>query len=227
MTRTHMAYLALFPVLHLVAGSSALGASLASPVGSIALPFIIGSPGRSDSEHDRREARRYASSDSAVAPYADVDVVADATWLQHEIESYARRSFACDRLGAASCRRERRLVGRAWVLYVASGSRAELLWVAGRRAIRLGWRRIIEAPTGTMTVETPPQRFATALLTEFPSSLAATPLDDAAWAAAEADRRRYYAELDRVRAGENLDVWCSADGAAERGNAETRVDGER
>ncbi len=89
------------------------------------------------------------------------------------------------------------------MLYVAFGSRAELLWVAGHRAIRLGWRRIIEAPTGTMTVEAPPPRFTSAMLAEFPSELGPTPLSDQAWAAAEADRRRYYAQ-----------PWCGADGAS-------------
>jgi len=190
---------------HLAAASWAIAAPRAAPIASLAVPFIIGSAGRIDSDDDRREARRYDRADSAVAAYADVEEVDDATWLVHEIESYARRAFGCDRPAAATCRREKRTIGGAPVRYVASGSRAELLWAAGHRAIRLAWRRIVDAPSGTMTVEAPPQRFVTAMLTEFPSSLTPRPLDDAAWAAAEADRGRYYAEL-----GGNRDRSCSA-----------------
>lgn len=194
---------ATFVALHLAAGG-AFAAPLA-PAGGGAAPFVIGAPGRSDDADDRREARRYDRADSAVAAYADIEAVGDATWLVQEVESYARRAVAvCGAPGAPSCRRERRTINGAHVLYVAAGGRAELLWVAGHRAVRLGWRRIVEAPTGTMTVEAPPQRFVEALLAEFPSALPAKSLGDDAWVAAEADRRGYYAQRGGV-------PWCSAD----------------
>jgi hypothetical protein len=191
----------------LIGGGNADAVPLAVPMVSIAPPFVIGAPGRLDDANDRREVRRYDRADSTAAAYADIEVVGDATWLAHEIELYGRTAFGCDRLPAGSCRRERRTIGRARVLYVARGSRAELLWMAGRCGIRVGWRRIVEAPTGTMTVEAPPHRFMDALLAEFPSELGPPP-DDATWAAAEAARRRYYAE-----------PWCSAQQGASSENA--------
>ena len=54
-------------------------------------PFVIGAPGRLDGAADRRAPRLYERADSAVAAYADVEIVQDPTWLRHEIEHYARR----------------------------------------------------------------------------------------------------------------------------------------
>src|SRR5262245_58483015 len=66
--------------------------------------FVIGAPGRLDGESDRRYPRRYQRADSAVAAYADIEMVQDPTWLRHEVEHYARRAMHCT--AAGWCRRE-------------------------------------------------------------------------------------------------------------------------
>jgi len=165
------------------------------------VPFVIGAPGRLDAEGDRRAPRRYVRDDSAVGAYADVEEVADPLWLQHEIEAYALRAFDCAGTGTPWCRRERRRVQGANVIALSAGMRAEVIWLSGAaRAVRLGWRRIVATPTGSMTIDSPPQQFAAAMLAEFPSRLPAVELVDSdAWARVEIDRLLYYA--DQVVAG--------------------------
>jgi hypothetical protein len=164
-------------------------------------PFIVGAPGRLDSEGDRREPRRYLRDDSAVGAYADVEEVADPLWLQHEIEAYARRGLDCAGQASPWCRREQRRIEGASVVLISSGVRAEIVWLSGlSRAVRLGWRRIVATPTGSMTVDSPPREFAAAMLAAFPSRLRPVDLADSdAWARAEIDRLLYYA--DQVVAG--------------------------
>ena len=164
--------------------------------------FVIGAPGRLDSEGDRRLPRLYQRADSAVAAYADIEEVQDRTWLRHEIEHYARRAVDCGGVGPAWCRREVQRVGSALVIALASGAHAELVWLSGNRAVRLGWRRIVDTRLGTMTLDTPPADFAGAQLAEFPSQLEAFEFDpghDRVWAATEADRLLYY--IDQVVGG--------------------------
>jgi hypothetical protein len=163
-------------------------------------PFVIGAPGRLDSEGDRREPRRYLRDDSAVGAYADVEQVADACWLQHEIEAYARRGLDCAGK-MPPCRREQRRIEGAIVILLNDGVRAEIVWSSGLSyAVRLGWRRIVTTPTGSMTVDAPPREFAAAMLAQFPSRLRAVDLSDSdAWARSEIDRLLYYA--DQVVAG--------------------------
>src|SRR5262245_27118632 len=164
-------------------------------------PFVIGSPGRLDAEGDRREPRRYLRDDSAVGAYADIEEVDDSRWLQHEIESYARRSVDCTDLAPAWCRREVRRFGRARVIALAAGAHAQLVWRSGRsRAVCLGWTRIVVTPVGTMTLDAPPEAFAAALQAEFPSDLELRDLADGdGWAIDEVDRLLYY--VDQVVSG--------------------------
>ena len=167
------------------------------------MPFVIGAPGRPDGEADRREPRLYERADSAVAAYADVEIVQDRTWLRHEVEHYARRALDCEDVGRPWCRREVRQFGAARVIALVVGSRAEVVWVSrGNRAVRLGWRRIVETHGGTMTVDVPPQAFAGTLLAAFPSQLEAFEFDAArarVFAAEEVDRLMYY--VDQVLVG--------------------------
>lgn len=162
--------------------------------------FVIGAPGRLDAEGDRRHPRFYQRADSAVAAYADIEEVQDGTWLRHEVEHYARRTVDCAGVGYAWCRREVRRFGSTRVIALTSGAHAELVWfAAGNRAVRLGWRRIVDTPAGTMTLDTPPADFASAVLAEFPSQLEAFEFDpgrDRLWAAKETDRLLYY--IDQV-----------------------------
>lgn len=163
-------------------------------------PFVIGAPGRLDSAGDKRYPRRYQRADSAIAAYADIEQAEDPTWLQHEIETYARRSLDCVQRGTPWCRREIRPLGDGSAIFVVLGERAEIVWAAGRDvAVRLGWRRTVDTPTGSMTLETPPSDFAAALVAEFPNRFTAHPLDaasDGVWAAHEVDRLLYY--IDEV-----------------------------
>lgn len=164
--------------------------------------FVVGAPGRLDTEGDRRHPRLYQRADSAVAAYADIEEVQDRTWLRHEIEHYARRAVDCAGVGQAWCRREVQRFGSSRVISLASGAHAELVWLSGNRAVRLGWRRIVDARLGTMTLDTPPADFTAALLAEFPSQLEAFEFDpwrDRVWAATEADRLLYY--IDQVVGG--------------------------
>jgi hypothetical protein len=166
-------------------------------------PFVIGAPGRLDAEGDRRQPRRYLRDDSAVAAYADVEEVEDPIWLQHEIEAYARRAFDCAGNASPWCRREVRRIDGARIVALSAGVRAEVVWLSdASRAVRLGWRRIVVTPTGSMTIDSPPREFAAAMLAEFPSRLPAVDLDDSdAWARVEIDRLLYYAH--QVVAGLN------------------------
>jgi hypothetical protein len=103
-----------------------------------------------------------------------------------------------------------RRLGSARVIFLASGMHAELVWMSGAgTAVRLGWQRIVDTRTGTMTLDDPPADFAAALLAEFPSGLAAFEFDaarDRAWAGDEADRLRYYLDL----ADHSRQPWCAA-----------------
>jgi hypothetical protein len=87
-----------------------------------------------------------------------------------------------------------RPLGNTAVIHVISGARAEMLWTSGHRAVRLGWRRVVDTPTGTMTVDDPPADFAADLLAELPSDLGPSELDAARWADDEIDRRLDYAD---------------------------------
>jgi len=161
-------------------------------------PFVIGAPGRLDGAADRRAPRLYERADSAVAAYADVEIVQDATWLRHEIEHYARRMADCADDAGTWCRREVRTIDGARVIALAVGPRAELVWLsAGNRAVRLGWRRVVETHGGTLTLEVPPAQFAGALLAAFPSQIEAFAFDAARgrrFAADEVDRLLYYVD---------------------------------
>ena len=147
---------------------------------------------------DRRAPRRYVRDDSTVSAYADVEEINQiALWPQHEIEAYALRAFDCAGGGTPGCRRERRRAG-ANVIALSAGMRAEVIWLSGAaRAVRLGWRRIVATPTGSMTIDSPPQQFAAAMLAEFPSRLPAVDWSTPdAWAAR---RDRPLAVLRRSR----------------------------
>jgi hypothetical protein len=172
-------------------------------VGAARTPFVIGAPGRLDSEGDRREPRLYPSAESLVAAYADVETVRDATWLRHEVEHYARRAVDCAGMSPPWCGRAVRRLGSARVIALTAGAHAELVWFSGRgTAVRLGWQRLVQSPTGTMTVDDPPAAFAAALLAKFPSRVQRFDTDqahDAGWRADEIDRLLYYA--DQVLAG--------------------------
>lgn len=176
-----------------LAAPTAPSARDASPRGR----FVIGAPDRLAMAGDRRHPRRYERVESAVGAYADVDEVVDASWLRHEVEGYARRAVDCEARPSAPCLRAVRRVGAATVIHLVDGGHAEMLWTSGRRAVRLGWRRLVATPTGTMTVDEPPADFAAALLAELPSDLDLVSLDEprrSAWAEDEVDRRLDYAE---------------------------------
>jgi hypothetical protein len=162
--------------------------------------FVIGAPGRLDAAGDRRYPRFYRRADSAVGAYADIEEVQDGTWLRHEIEHYARRAVDCAGLAETWCRRDVRRFGPMRVIALFSGAHAELVWLAaGNRAVRLGWRRIVDTPAGTLTLDTPPWDFTSAVLGEFPSALEGfefDPRQDRVWAATETDRLLYY--IDQV-----------------------------
>lgn len=193
----------------------------AHPV-SLRRTFVIGAPGRLPSIGDRRRQRRWQHTDSAVAAYADVEELEDPTWLQHEIEWYARRVADCTALGPEWCRRATRQIDAGRVLYVAAGIHAEVVWLADRnKAVRLGWRRVVETSTGTMTVDEPPADFATELLSALPSQLNDVTLDaarDRDGDENEVDRLLYY--VDRALA--SVDVTASP---AERRRAQRFVSG--
>lgn len=161
--------------------------------------FIVGASDRLALPGDRQQPRRYDRIESAIGAYADVDEVEDPTWLRHELEGYALRASDCPAHPRDICTAGMRQLGRAPVVQVISGPRAAVLWTCGHRAVRLAWRRIVDTPTGTMTVDDPPSDFATELLGACPSDLPAIAFDRAAWADAEIDRRLDYADraLDR------------------------------
>jgi hypothetical protein len=164
--------------------------------------FIVGTPDRLALAGDRQHPRRHECVASAIAAYADIDEVVDPTWLPHEVEGYARRAAACAPPAAVPCRRAPRRLGTAWGIHLVTGSRAEIVWTSGRRAVRLGWRRVVNTPTGSMTLDDPPAEFAAALLAELPSDLHRVARAGEAWADAELDRRLYYVgrALDAVAA---------------------------
>lgn len=180
----------------LVFGSIQPVEAAASP--DVRPPFVIGAPGRLDAAGDRRQPRRYLRDDSAIGAYADIEEVEDPTWLRHEIRSYVRGAVDCAGLRPPWCQREVRRLGAARVIALAAGTQAELVWVSGGNlAVRLGWRRIVVTPAGSMTLDVPPEEFARALLDEFPSQIEAHELDagqDAVWEANEVERLLYYAE---------------------------------
>lgn len=161
-------------------------------------PFVVGAPGRLDGDGDWRHPRRYRRADSLVGAYVDIEEVDDPTWLRHEVESYARRAVDCTGVLASWCRREVRDLAAGRVIFLTAGVHAELVWVTHDRvAVRLGWQRVVVAPTGSMTIEAPPADFAAAVLGEFPSQLGAFAFDaqrEASWAEREAGRLLYYVE---------------------------------
>lgn len=154
--------------------------------------FVIGTPGRLALVGDRQLPRRFERVDSAVSALADVEQVVDATWLAHEVAGYARRVADCAPPAPMPCRRAARRLGDAWGILLTTGGRAELVWTAGPRAVRLRWRRLVATPTGTMTVEDPPADFTAALLAELPSDFDPLAADDRHWTERESDRRLYY-----------------------------------
>jgi hypothetical protein len=157
------------------------------------LPFIIGAEGRFDGADDRIERRTFAAADAVIDASVEVDVVADGTWLRQELASYAQRALRCDPADVRRCRRELRGAATSRVLFLAVGARAEIVWVSGEnRAVRLTWRRVVETPSGTMTVDAPPARAAAVTLSEFPSRLGADLV--APSADAELERLLYYVE---------------------------------
>lgn len=172
-------------------------------------PFIIGAPGRADGASDRREPRRRVGDDASLAAFVDVETVADATWLAHEVEAYAHRRTACSGETPMPCARRRRALHSRTVLAIARGHRAEVVWSAGHHAVRLGWRRVVETATGAMVVDDPPAELAAALLAQYPSDLPSAEPDAARWQEDEIDRLLYYAE--RV-----LDGWSAARDVVER-----------
>lgn len=182
-----------------------LAAPLSPATDGAAAPrrFVVGMPDRFASAGDRQQPRRYERVDSAVGAYADVDEVVDPTWLRHELEGYARRTVDCARRPPVPCRRAPRRLGAAQVVELVAGGHAEIVWTAGRRAVRLGWRRMVSTATGTMILDDPPADFAAALFVELPSDLHLDAVDGVAgpaWAEGEIDRRLYYAAraLDAV-----------------------------
>jgi hypothetical protein len=195
---------ALVLATHVLSGAAAATAPGDAEPGGFRRPFVIGSPGRLDGAGDRRRPRRWFRSESAIDAYADVEEVDDATWLRHELEGYVLRIANCAELGSAWCWREVRRIGADVVSFVAAGVHAEIAWIAhDRQAVRLGWRRVVEAPTGTLTADTPPADFAAALLAEFPSQLGAERLAEAHatdWRESEVDRLLYY--IDRALSAE-------------------------
>ena len=161
-------------------------------------PFVIGAPGRLDGAGDLRYPRRYQRTDSLVGAYVDIEEVDDPTWLQHEVEHYARRAVDCAGVAESWCRREIRHLAADRVIFLTAGVHAEVVWVSRPNvAVRLGWQRVVVAPTGSMTVDGPPSDFATALLSEFPSQLGAFDFGaqrEPLWADREADRLLYYVD---------------------------------
>lgn len=161
-------------------------------------PFVIGAPGRLDGDGDLRYPRRYQRADSLVGAYVDIEEVDDPTWLQHEVEHYARRAVDCAGTVESWCRREIRHLAAGRVIFLMAGLHAELVWVSRENvAVRLGWQRVVVVPTGSMTVDAPPSDFAAALLSEFSSQLGAFDFNaqrEAFWAHREADRLLYYAD---------------------------------
>jgi hypothetical protein len=159
--------------------------------------FVIGAPGRLDSDADRRMPRRYQRLDGTIAAYVDVEVVDDPTWLRHELEHYARRVVDCTNLAPAWCRRGIRRLGRASAIDLVTGAHGELVWLSGaRQAVRLGWRRIVETAGGTMTLDAPPAAFAAEVLAAYPPEPQAFDVGEvveAPWRADEVDRLLYYA----------------------------------
>jgi len=183
-----------------VAHTAVLFALLAAPAPPTAVPapqrrFIVGTPDRLTLAGDRQHPRRHERVESAVAAYADVDEVVDSTWLRHEVEGYARRAANCAGRPLVPCRRASVRLDGARVIQLVTGSHAEIVWMGGRHAVRLGWRRLVSTPTGTLTLDDPPADFAAALLAEYPSDLdALAGSDGEAWADADIDRRLYYVE---------------------------------
>lgn len=174
----------------------ALAAPLAPSVrdGGTRGRFILGGPDRLVMPGDQQHPRRYERIESTVDAYADVDEVADATWLRHEVEGYARRVADCAATRMAPCAQTARRLGSAGAIQVVRGSHAELLWTSGRHAVRLAWRRQVETTKGTMDVDEPPADFAAALLAELPSDFTLRPdVDASRWAEDEIDRRLDYA----------------------------------
>ncbi len=161
-------------------------------------PFVIGTPGRPLDRGDRRQRHRFPASLTSARAYADVEVVRESTWLAQELEAYVRRMTDCGTLAAAWCHREFRRVAGAVVIMVARGGRGELVWRSGAdTAVRLGWRRIVETPTGTLTVDAPPVELVTTLLARWPSTLAADTFDrirERRWIEGEVDRFLFYAD---------------------------------
>jgi len=161
-------------------------------------PFVIGAPGRPLDRGDRQQRRRLPASLTAARAYAEVEVVRDSTWLAQEIEAYVRRMTDCGTLTPAWCHREFQRVAGAVVIMLARGGRGELVWRSGAdTAVRLGWRRIRETPTGTLTVDAPPVALATTLLARWPSNLVAGTFDEARerrWMEGEVDRFLFYAD---------------------------------
>jgi hypothetical protein len=161
-------------------------------------PFVIGAPGRPLDMGDRRQRQRLPAAIVLARTYADVEVVRDPAWLDQEIETYARRMTDCDGVATVWCRREMRRVAGAAVIALARGGRGEIVWRSGRdTAVRLGWRRIVDTPTGTLTVDDPPGELAGQLLRRFPSALRHEPFDAARhqrWVAGEVDRFLAYAD---------------------------------
>jgi hypothetical protein len=166
-------------------------------------PFVIGAPGRLDADGDRRHPRLYRRVESPTAAYADVEEVEDARWLSQEVEGYARRALDCAGLEPPWCQREVERRGTGMVIHLAAGAHAELVWLSGgTRAVRLGWRRIVDTGNGTMAIEAPPTDFAVDLLAAYPSQLAPLGFDAAherIWTEIEVERLLYY--LEQVVAG--------------------------
>jgi hypothetical protein len=157
--------------------------------------FIVGMPGRFDGASDRAHARRYEGVDSAVRAYVDVDEVEDPTWLRYEVERYARHAFDCARMTAEWCARGSRRLGGTAVIHIAAGVHGELVWTSGRHAVRIGWRRVVETATGTMTLDMPPADFASSIAAKMPGDRAA-----GSWRASDAryDEDGDDAEIDRL-----------------------------
>lgn len=193
--------------------TSTAGASVDPSAAGSSAPrqFIIGMAGRLRSSTDRRYPRQWYRADSPVDAYVDVEEVEDPTWLSEEVQAYGRRVADCAELGPTWCRRELRPQDGGTVLFIAAGVNAEIVWVAdGNRAVRLGWRRVVETPTGTLTLDTPPEAFAALLLSDMPTRLRGDALagsDDDRWRDRELDRLMHYVD----RALTSLPATASAD----------------
>lgn len=181
-------------VLLLAVAVSASHAATTPPDDGHRRRFIAGAPDRLAQAGDRRLPRRRHRAESSVGAYADVDQVVDPTWLAHEVAGYAHR-FPCE--PNADCRRTVRRFGGGSVIHLVSAGRGEMLWTSGKHAVRLGWRRVVNTATGTMTVEQPPADFLAEALREWPTDLPTLSLDAGGrsiWAEDEPDRRLYYVE---------------------------------